>query len=146
MSRSSRADVSASAVTPTNITSPMIDEAGARIGSIRSGSAACAEATRSAITWRAAKGSVSHSKSTQISEMPMPEDERIRRTSRAPLTACSSGSVTRRSTSSGARPSASVTIVTVGAASSGSTSTGITSAERAPKNRSSAASPSTSQR
>jgi hypothetical protein len=72
-----------------------------------------------------ARGSTCQSNSTQMSEMPMAEDERRRRTPEAPLSVCSSGTVTSCSTSSGARPLASVTTVTEGADSSGSTSSGI---------------------
>ena len=54
----------------------------------------------------------------------MPELERTRITPGAPLSDVSIGSVTRVSTSSGARPGASVRIVTVGRFKSGNTSTG----------------------
>ena len=55
----------------------------------------------------------------------MPDMERTRSTPAAPLTAVSSGRVTCSSTSSGARPGASVKMVTVGRFRSGKTSTGI---------------------
>ena len=58
-------------------------------------------------------------------EKPVVDDERTRRTSVAPFTAVSMGKVTRRSTSSGAMPVASVITVTVGALRSGNTSTSI---------------------
>ncbi len=62
----------------------------------------------------------------------MPEAERTRRTPVAPLIADSIGNETSVSTSCGARPCASVRIVTVGAVRSGKTSTGIRSAVNAP--------------
>ena len=62
----------------------------------------------------------------------MPEAERTRRTPVAPLTADSSGKVTSASTSWGARPCASVRMVTVGAVRSGNTSTGMRAAVTAP--------------
>ncbi len=55
----------------------------------------------------------------------MVDDERTRRTSVAPFNAVSTGNVTKRSTSSGAMPLASVITTTVGAFKSGNTSTSI---------------------
>jgi hypothetical protein len=54
----------------------------------------------------------------------MPEAERTRRTSLAPFMADSMGKVTSVSTSSGARPCASVMMVTVGRLRLGKTSIG----------------------
>ncbi len=68
--------------------------------------------------------SVSQSNSTQTTEIPSAETERSRRTPDDPLTADSSGKVTKSSISSGAIPGASVMIVTVGADRSGKMSTG----------------------
>ena len=62
-------------------------------------------------------------------ENPVVDEERTRRTLVAPLTAVSIGKVTRRSTSSGAMPSASVITTTVGAFRSGNTSTSERDAE-----------------
>ena len=62
----------------------------------------------------------------------MEELERTRRTEVAPLTADSMGMVTSVSTSCGARPCASVRMVTVGAVRSGNTSTGMRTATTAP--------------
>ena len=71
---------------------------------------------------------VPHSNSTHTTENPVVEEERTRRTSVAPLTAVSTGKVTKRSTSSGAMPWASVMTTTVGAFRSGNTSTSIVEA------------------
>jgi hypothetical protein len=65
-----------------------------------------------------------HSNSTQTIDSPMPEAERTRVTPWAPFMADSMGKVTRVSTSSGARPWASVMTVTVGRFRSGKMSTG----------------------
>ena len=62
---------------------------------------------------------------TPTTEKPVVDDERTRRTPVAPLTAVSMGNVTRRSTSSGAIPPASVMTTTVGALRSGKTSTSV---------------------
>ena len=67
--------------------------------------------------------SVFQSNSTHTTENPVAEEERTRRTPVAPLTAVSTGKVTRRSTSSAAMPLASVITTTVGAFRSGNTST-----------------------
>ena len=67
--------------------------------------------------------SVPQSNSMLMMEKPVVDEERTRRTLVAPLTAVSMGKVTRRSTSSGAIPSASVITTTVGAFRSGNTST-----------------------
>ena len=61
-------------------------------------------------------------------ENPVVEDERTRRTSVAPFNAVSTGKLTKRSTSSGAIPFASVITTTVGAFKSGNTSTSILTA------------------
>ena len=78
---------------------------------------------RSATVWRACQMSVPQSNSTHTTENPVVDDDRTRRTCDAPLTAVSRGKVTRRSTSSGAMPGASVMTTTVGALRSGNTST-----------------------
>ncbi len=69
--------------------------------------------------------SVPHSNSTQTIDRPMPDADRTRCTPVAPLSRYSMGRVTSTSTSSGARPGASVMMVTVGRLRSGNTSTGI---------------------
>ncbi len=104
----------------------MIDEIGASVGGLMSGGS-CAETicSFSLTIWRATYLSMPQSNSTHTIEMPIPDDERTRRTPVAPLTADSIGTVTRVSTSWGARPCASVTTVTDGAVRSGNTSTGM---------------------
>ena len=62
----------------------------------------------------------------------MPELERTRFTPGAPLSEVSIGSVTSVSTSSGARPGASVRMLTVGRLRSGKTSTGNCNAVKPP--------------
>ena len=111
----------------------MIDDIGATVGASTSGGS-CPDASWSfsATIWRARWMSAPQSNSTHTMEMPMPEAERTRRTSGAPYTAVSMRVVTSVSTSSGASPWASVTIVTVGAVRSGNTSTGIRAAVIAP--------------
>jgi hypothetical protein len=69
--------------------------------------------------------SVPHSNSTHTIDRPMPDADRTRCTPVAPLSRYSSCRVTSVSTSSGARPGASVITVTVGRLRSGNTSTGI---------------------
>ena len=69
--------------------------------------------------------SAPQSKSTQMTVMPTAVADRTRRTSGAPLRATSIGKVTSASMSPGARPCPSTSTVTVGAVTSGSTSTGI---------------------
>ncbi len=103
----------------------MIDEAGAMTGSTRGGSEERETTSFSLTIWRATSGSTSQSNSTQMSEIPTAEEERMRLTPAAPLRVCSRGTVTSFSTSSGAMPFASVTTVTDGAVRSGSTSTGM---------------------
>jgi hypothetical protein len=113
--------------------SPMTDEIGASDGGPMSGgSCETISCSFSFTIWRSMYTSVPQSNSTQTTEMPMPEDERTRRTPVAPFTADSIGKVTRVSTSCGARPCASVTMVTVGAVRSGNTSTGMRTASTAP--------------
>ena len=68
--------------------------------------------------------SVPQSNSTQTTDRPTPDTDRTRRTPVAPLSWDSRGRVTSTSTSSGARPGASVRTVTVGRFRSGNTSTG----------------------
>jgi hypothetical protein len=143
VSRSATSSTSSVPTTPTNMISPMIEDAGASTGSTPGGSAPRTAESFAATTWRAARGSTCQSNSTQMSEMPMADDERRRRTPAAPLSVCSSGTVTSCSTSSGARPLASVTTVTEGADSSGSTSSGICEARYAPSTTSSTAAAST---
>ena len=69
--------------------------------------------------------STPQSNSTHTNEKPCEDVERTRRTLVAPFTAVSMGNVTRRSTSSGAMPVASVSTTTVGDVRSGKTSTSI---------------------
>jgi hypothetical protein len=76
--------------------------------------------------------SVSQSNSTQTIERPALDAERTRCTPLAPFIIVSIGKVTRASVSSGARPCASVRIVTTGRFRSGSTSTGILATTPAP--------------
>ena len=79
--------------------------------------------------------SVPQSNSTQTTEKPVVDDERTRLTSVAPFTAVSIGKVTKRSTSSGAIPVASVITTTVGAFRSGNTSTSISCTLYSPAHR-----------
>src|SRR3990167_970446 len=90
--------------------------------------------------------SVPQSNSTHTIEMPMPDEERTRRTPVEPLTADSIGNVTRVATSCGARPWASVTTVTVGAVRSGNTSMGASRALTVPYTRTPTATMMTSSR
>jgi hypothetical protein len=69
--------------------------------------------------------SVPQSNSTHTSDSPIELLLRRRRTPGKPLTELSTGKVTYCSTSSAAKPPASVRITTVGAFNSGNTSTGI---------------------
>lgn len=88
-----------------NSISPMIDDTGARTGIGTSGGRdACASWSFSETICRAPKTSKSPSNSTHTIAMPIPVDERTRRTPAAPFMALSIGSVTRLSTSSGAIP------------------------------------------
>ncbi len=103
----------------------MIDVIGAITGFRSAGRRARTSCSFSATTWRSTKMSVPQSNSAQTIDSPMPEAERTRRTPLAPFMAASIGKVTRVSTSSGARPCASVMTVTVGRFRSGKTSTGI---------------------
>ncbi|CCY36417.1 unknown [Tannerella sp. CAG:118] len=89
----------------------------------------------SEVIWRALYISVPQLNSTQTTENPVVEDERTRLTSVAPFTAVSTGNVTKRSTSSGAIPGASVMTTTVGALRSGNTSTSIFIAVNVPANK-----------
>src|SRR5262245_22476180 len=70
--------------------------------------------TLSATVWRPFKTSVPCPNSTQITDRPAPETERTCRRPAVPPSTVSSGTVTSCSTSSGARPGASVMTVTVG--------------------------------
>ena len=118
----------------------MIEVMGARTGVVTSsGSRADTGCSLSLTICRARKISVPQSKSTQTMLIPWAELERTRRTPAAPFTAVSMGKVTRLSTSSGARPWASVSTVTVGAVRSGKTSTGSVAATQPPPARSTAA-------
>ncbi len=76
--------------------------------------------------------SVPQSNSTQTTEKPAVEDDLTRLTSVAPFKATSTGNVTSCSTSSGAKPCASVITTTVGAFKSGKTSTSILDAVYTP--------------
>ena len=69
--------------------------------------------------------SVPQSNSTHTTDRPMPDADRTRFTPVAPLSWYSMGRLTSTSTSSGARPGASVSTVTVGRFRSGNTSTGV---------------------
>ena len=90
--------------------------------------------------------SVPQSNSTHATESPSAETERSRRTPGEPLTADSTGKVTRSSTSSAAMPGASVITVTVGAERSGKMSTGRVAIKKAPATVRSAATVTTSHR
>ena len=79
------------------------------------------------------------SNSTHTIEKPVVEVERTRLTPDAPFTAVSIGKVMRRSTSSGAKPAASVITTTVGALRSGKTSTSMLRAVYMPAIRSNSA-------
>ena len=78
----------------------------------------------SATICRSTKISVPQANSTHTMLIPIPEADRTRRTFVAPFMADSMGIVTSVSTSSGARPWASVMMVTVGRLRSGKTSIG----------------------
>src|SRR6056297_2681423 len=113
--------------------SPIMDEMGAIIGGGTSlGRLVVTNCSFSFTICRALKMSVPQSNSTHTMDTPFAVDDRTRRTPVAPLTDVSMGMVTRRSTSSGAIPCASVITVTVGAVKSGKTSTGILSTTYAP--------------
>ena len=123
-------------VSPIIMISPMIEDTGARTGDgVPVGSIDSTAWSFSDTSCRARKMSVSHSNSTQTTEMPRAVDDRTRRTPVAPFTAVSMGNVTKASTSSGAMPGASVRMVTVGAVRSGKTSTGSLGAVQAPAAR-----------
>ncbi len=81
--------------------------------------------------------SVPQLNSTQTIEMPADDEDLTLLTFPAPLTAVSTGKVTKRSTSSGAIPCASVSTTTVGAVRSGNTSTSMREAVYAPMNNNS---------
>ena len=109
--------------------SPMIDESGASTGgSTPSGRVADTAASFSATVCRARWTSAPQSKSTQMTATPTAVEERTRRTPDAPLRAASIGKVTSASMSVGAIPCPSTSRVTVGAVSSGRTSTGMRAA------------------
>ena len=113
-------------VMPSIMTSPNIEDCGPRVGvPTFAGKLSLITANFSEVIWRARYMSVPQLNSTHTTENPVVEEERTRRTSVAPLTAVSTGKVTRRSTSSEAMPGASVIITTVGAFRSGNTSTSI---------------------
>ena len=109
---------------PISMISPMIEVTGPITGVIPVGNWPLVTLRRSETNCRLFRLSVPQSNSTKTMDSPTPELERTRTTPAAPLTAVSMGRVTRDSTSSGARPWASVMMVTVGRLRSGSTSTG----------------------
>ena len=116
----------------TNSISPMTLLWGARTGVIPSGSCSVRVVSFSLTIWRARKTSIPQSNSTKTKLHPCKEVERTRRTLVAPLTAVSIGKVTRRSTSSGAMPTASVMTTTWGAVRSGKTSMSVRLADHSP--------------
>jgi hypothetical protein len=79
-------------------------------------------ARRSATPWRAMKMSAESSNTTVMTDRPGMDSELMRSTCAMPLSAPSSGRVTRVSICSGASPGASVCTNTVGGTNSGSTS------------------------
>ncbi len=127
--------------------SPITLEGGARSGAEASGGSEPARLCRRSVTrWRATIDGVSQSNSTQTMEMPGAEALRTLRVPATPLTADSIGYVMTRSTSMGARPVASVTMVTRGALTSGSTSTGMSRSPKEPTTTSATAAASTNGR
>ena len=135
MVRRSRSDVE-SEVRATNINSPRIDDCGPSVGlPIPAGSSSRTVDSFSDTICLALYMSVPQLNSTHTTENPVVDDERTRLTSVAPLTAVSTGNVTRRSTA--AIPRASVITTTVGAFRSGNTSTSILPVVYTPKSISS---------
>ncbi len=130
----------------TSITSPISDDTGAITGVTPAGSRSRTSCSRSATTCRSWMTSVPQSNSTQTTDSPMPEADRTRRTPAAPVSWYSIGRVTRASTSSGARPGASVMTATVGRFRSGNTSTGVRASWTRPAAATTTAAASTSPR
>ena len=126
--------------------SPITLDCGASTGVTSSGSDSPRVTIFSDTIWRARKTSIPQSNSTQTKEYPYMEVERTRRTLVAPLTAVSTGKVTRRSTSSADIPWASDIITTVGAVRSGKTSMSVLFAHQIPPTTTSTAPSSTSRR
>ena len=105
---------------PTNRTSPMIDDTGARNGgSTPGGREPETRLSFSVTVWRARAMSWPQSNSTQTTATPTAVADRTRRTPAAPFSDDSIGNVTSDSISSGSMPGASVSTVTVGAVRSG---------------------------
>jgi hypothetical protein len=118
-------------VSEMSMISPMVEETGPSTGGATP-AGSCTRWSFSVTSWRARKMSVPSSNSTKMIEIPTAELERTRNTSVVPFMAVSIGTVTSASTSSGARPWASVSTVTVGAVRSGKTSTGVRAVTKAP--------------
>ncbi len=102
-------------------------------GAAHVGSVGVISATRSATSCRACSRSVPGLKIISICESWMTDLERMMSSPSTPARACSSGTVTRFSTSSADRPMQMVWISTFGGANSGKTSTGIARTWDVPK-------------
>ncbi len=101
---------------------------------------------RSITSWRAKYTSVSSLNTSVISDRPGLFSERISVSAGRPVIAISTGTVTKRSTSSGERPGASVAICTCTLVTSGNASSDSLRAASMPKNSSTAATTATTSR
>ena len=145
--RSSAAEVSPDSLQrPTIRIWPMTEEIGASIGVIPSGSVPESDPSFSATIWRSTYRLVDQSNSAWTIETPMALELRTARTPGDPLRAASMGKVTCASTSSGARPCASVMTVTRGRLRSGKTSIGSVTSDQPPMPRTASAMASVIQR
>ena len=108
------------------LSSRLVDDSGERITGCRAavGSRAASTASRSCTTWRAAIRSVPSLRINTTDESPSTDFDRIVLRPIVPLSAFSSGTLIRLSTSSVERPGASVWTSIKGGANSGKTSSG----------------------
>ena len=116
------------------LSSRLVDESGERItgGRAAAGSRGASTASRSCTTCRAAIRSVPSLRIRTTDESPSTDFDRIVFSPIVPLSAFSSGTLIRLSTSSVESPGASVWISTNGGANSGKTSSGAFRAVRTP--------------
>jgi hypothetical protein len=120
---------------PTSITRPVVETGGiitgglAQVGIVRT-----TDAIRSVTSCRASRTSVPGRKKSSIDDSCGTDFERIVSSSGIPFRDCSSGIVTRDSTSAADNPRQDVWISTRGGANSGKTSTGMASSWPTPKN------------
>ena len=132
--RSSSIEVE-SAVSPIMRTSPRIDDCGPRVGDpAPAGRLFSISESFSDTVCRARYMSVPQSNSIHTTEKPEADEERTRFTPVAPLMLVSMGKLTVFSTSSGAKPGASVIATTVGALRSGNMSTSVRNVTATPRN------------